>query len=103
MSKVAVIAKIVAKPGKRDEVAKVMGSLVGPVGDEPGTEVYIMHEDLGNEDVIWFYEVYTDGDARSAHGKSEALASAFGQISDFVAERPEINVLNPVVAKGEAL
>lgn len=103
MSKVAVIAKIVAKPGKRDEVAKVMGSLVGPVGEEPGTEVYIMHEDLGNEDVIWFYEVYTDSEALAVHGKSEALASAFGKISDFVAEKPEISVLKPVAAKGEAL
>jgi quinol monooxygenase YgiN len=103
MSKIAVIAKIVAKPGKRDEVAKVMGSLVDPVGDEAGTEIYAMHEDLGNPDVLWFYELYTDGDALSVHGTSEALASSFGKISDSVAEKPEIILLNPVTAKGLAL
>lgn len=80
-----------------------MGGLVGPAGDEPGTEIYAMHEDSGNPDAVWFYELYVDNDAFRSHSKNRALAESFGQISDLLAEPPEINVVNPVMAKGLAL
>ena len=60
MSKVAVIAKITALPGLRDEVVAVLSEVVEATTSEPGTLVYAMNVDKADDDVIWFYELYTD-------------------------------------------
>ena len=60
MPKRAVIAKITALPGKRDEMAAAMSDMIKAVQDEPGTLQYALNFDSGNADVIWFYEVYAD-------------------------------------------
>src|SRR5580704_9498832 len=60
MAQVAVVAKITALPGKRDEVVDVLRDVVAATDDEPGTLVYAMNIDKGDDDVIWFYELYTD-------------------------------------------
>ncbi len=41
------------------------------VESEFGTLTYILHTDNGEEDVLWFYELYTDGDAMAAHSASD--------------------------------
>lgn len=100
MSKVAVIAKITAKPDQGDAVVSRLSELFGPVADEAGTEVYSLHTDLSNPDVIWFYELYRDNDSLAAHGGSDHLAAAFKDLADLTAGRPELYLLNPVRAKG---
>jgi quinol monooxygenase YgiN len=100
MSKVAVIAKITAKPGQGEAVVSRLSQLFDPVAGEAGTEVYSLHTDLSNSDVIWFYELYADNDALAAHGGSDHLAAAFKDLADLTAGRPELNLLNPVQAKG---
>lgn len=58
MSKVAVIVKLTAQPGKRDELATAFKVMLDAVQSEPGTLTYILHSDNGEEDVLWFYELY---------------------------------------------
>ena len=100
MSKIAVIAKLTAKEGKRDEVIAVMTEMVGAVNAEAGTEIYALHTQADDEVTIWFYELYTDGDALTAHGSSEAMAASGPKLKGLLAGRPEIIKLTPVAAKG---
>ena len=100
MAKVAVIAKITALPGKRDEVVAVLNGVVAATQDEPGTLLYAMNVDKVDEDVIWFYEVYADDAALAAHGGSEAMKAAGGQLRDKAAGRPELHVVELVGGKG---
>ena len=100
MAQVAVVAKITALPGKRDEVVDVLRDVVAAAENEPGTLLYAMNVDKGDDDVIWFYELYTDDAAFGAHGGSEAMKEAGGKLRDKAAGRPEIRVLELVAGKG---
>ena len=54
----AILAKITALPGKRDELVAALQAMLDHVENETGTLVYILHTDTGNDDVVWFYERY---------------------------------------------
>jgi quinol monooxygenase YgiN len=100
MATLAVIAKITALPGKRDEIVEVLRDVVSATDSEPGTLVYSMNVDKGDENVIWFYELYADEAALAAHGGSEAMKAAGGRLRDKAAGRPELIMLDLVQAKG---
>ena len=57
MPKTAMIAKLTAAEGKREELIAVLEKIFPHVENEPGTEAYILHEDAGDANVVWFYEV----------------------------------------------
>jgi quinol monooxygenase YgiN len=100
MTKVALVAKMTAAEGKRDELVEAFGSLYDAVAKEDGTEIYALHVDSGSADVVWFYELYRDMEALTAHGTSEAMQAIGPQLSSLLAGRPELTVLTPVRAKG---
>ena len=100
MAKVAMVAKMTAAAGKRDELVEALGSLSDAVAEEEGTEIYALHLDAADADVVWFYELYRDGDALAAHGGSEAMKAIGPQLASLLAGRPELIFLTPVRAKG---
>ena len=95
MSKVAAIAKLTAADGQRDALVKVMDQLVDAAEAEAGTEVYVLNLDNKDANVIWFYELYTDGDAFTAHGKSDTMKAIGSQLGGLVAGPVELNLLTP--------
>ena len=100
MSKVAVLAKITAQPGKRDDVVAALSPMIDAVKEEPGTLVYAMHTDNAEAEVVWFYELYENQDALAAHGGSQAMKETGGRLAGLVGGRPELFMLSPVGAKG---
>jgi quinol monooxygenase YgiN len=101
MTKVGVIAKITAAEGRRDEVAEGLKKMIPTVEGEEGTELYILHEDTGSEDVLWMYELYRDAEALGTHSSSPAMAELMGALGgDLMGAPPELIVLHPVTAKG---
>jgi quinol monooxygenase YgiN len=99
--KVAVIAKLTAAEGKRDELAAAIADVgMRNVAGEPGTLVYAAHKDQKDENVIWFYELYSDGDALAAHGGSDAMKEFGRATGPLLAGRPELFFLEPLAAKG---
>jgi quinol monooxygenase YgiN len=102
MDKVAMVAKMTALEGRRDELVQTLDKLLDAVAGEEGTEVYALHLDAADGDVVWFYELYTDMDALTVHGGSEAMQAAGPELGALLAERPELIFLTPVRAKGLA-
>lgn len=103
MSKVAAVAKLTAAEGKRDELVKVMEQLVDAAEAEAGTELYVLNLDAAEADVVWFYELYTDNDALTAHSKSDTMKAVGGQLKDLLAGRAELHFLTPVRGVGVSL
>ena len=99
-SNVAVIAKIRSAPGKRAELAKEFEAAIDNVHNEPGTLTYIIHEDTKDEDLLWFYETYSDQAAMEAHGKSEWMKALGPKLGPLMAGRAELTFLKPVGGKG---
>jgi quinol monooxygenase YgiN len=100
MGKIAVLAKLTAAPGKRDELVAVLSAQVGMVADEVGTEIYALHTATDDETSVWFFERYADEAALDFHGKTEAMKALGPKLAGLLGGRPEIIKLNPVVAKG---
>jgi quinol monooxygenase YgiN len=100
MSKVALIAKIPAAPGKRDDLAKALETMLEAVEQEDGCLRYILHEDAQDPDLLWFYELYTDQAAVDAHSSSDAMKGLGQHIGPFLGGAPVITVLRPVGGKG---
>lgn len=100
MSKLAVIAKLPAQEGKGGELIAAIKDYFPQVHDEPGTEVYAVHQDNSNPDLIWFYELYADMESLAAHGGSDAFKKLGGALGGLLSGAPELIMLTPVEAKG---
>lgn len=100
MAKVALIAKIVTNEGSRDEALDVLRGMVAAVEQEAGTEVYVLHTQDDDPNVIWFYELYTDLSARRAHGAGETFQSLRSKLSGLTAGPTEVLTLTPLAATG---
>lgn len=103
MSGPAVLAKLTSKPGERDALTDVLRKLVAGTENEPGTLTYILHHDVKDHDVVWFYEQYDSQEAFDAHGKSETMAAVGPEIGPLLAGRPELTFLSLVAGKGLSL
>lgn len=100
--KVAVIARITARPEAAVEVEAALRTLVDAAASEDGTVEYILNRE-GDTGSFWFYELYADQDAFDAHGRNPALAEAFGRFGSLMAEPPELHIVTPLQAKDMAL
>jgi quinol monooxygenase YgiN len=98
--KVAVLAKIPAQPGKRDELVEALGAAIDNANTEAGTLLYILHTDEKDPDSVYFYELYTDQDAFTAHGTSDRFKEIGKSLRDLAGGRPELTILTPVSGKG---
>jgi len=103
MSKIALLAKMVAQEGKRDEAVSKLQAMIAHVASEPGTEVYVLHVSPTEPEVIWFYELYADSDALAAHGGSDKMKEIGLALRDVMVARPEITMLTPLAGKGVTL
>jgi quinol monooxygenase YgiN len=95
-----VIAKLVAKEGKRVELVEKLSKLVAATEAEPGTLVYSVNLSTTEPELVYFYELYTDKDALAVHGKSDAFAAAGAGMGDLLAAKPELYMCELATAKG---
>jgi len=100
MSRIAVIAKIPCQPGTRDQVVAGLQPMLDHVESEAGTLTYVLHEDSGNADLLWMYEVYESQAALDAHGGSDAMKALGAAIGAHLAGMPELIMTVPIGGKG---
>lgn len=100
MEKITLVAKLTVAEGKVDEAKAALADLIAAADEEPGLEVYACSQDQNDEQIFWFFEVYSNGDALAVHGKGDAMKPAMGALGGVLAGRPEITLMNPIVAKG---
>jgi quinol monooxygenase YgiN len=99
MAKVAIFAKMIALPGKLDELVEAAEALVATAGVEPGTEVYTLNV-ARDQGVLWFYELYTDADAVAAHSQSDRMKEFGAKLAELAEPKPEVHLVTPLAAKG---
>ena len=98
MSRIAVVAKLVAAEGKREELRARLAEHFARVEEEEGTLVFSWQVDFRNPDAFWAYEVYTDRDALAAH--AEWAAGAVAEMAELLASDPEVSFCRPLMSKG---
>jgi quinol monooxygenase YgiN len=92
---VIVVATMIAKPESVDTVRDACTRAIEAVHQEPGCELYSLHEADGT---FVFVEQWADADALKTHGKAPAIGALFGAIGDHLAGAPDIKMLQRVVA-----
>jgi quinol monooxygenase YgiN len=96
---ISVIAKIPMKEDKVDEAIEAVKEMMKGVATEEGTLSYSLNRDQKNPNVLIFIERYTDNDALKAHSSTEHFKAFSGKIPEFLAGKPEITVMEELVAK----
>jgi quinol monooxygenase YgiN len=100
MADIAVIAKLIAQPGKRADLAAALQGALDTAASEPGTIYYILTEDAVEADLLWMFEMYTDQAALDSHMGSDAFKALGPAIGPFLGGRPELTFLKPIGGKG---
>lgn len=92
---VVVVATFTVKPESVDTVRDILKRGVKDVHDEPGCQLYSLHE---SDNTFVFVEQWADGDALKAHSTAPAIATMFSEAGEYLAGAPDIKTLSPVVA-----
>ena len=100
-SMVTVIAEYQARPGRGDELARILPGHVAQTRDEPGCVTFVAYRDGDDPDHFLLYEQYVDEAAFQAHRQSPHFrANVAGRIVPLL-ERRTWRRLQEVTAEGE--
>jgi quinol monooxygenase YgiN len=87
----AVVAKLRAPPGRREELVAALLPLFDGMPQLPGTSVFCLHVVADDPDAIVFYELHRDEAA--FHAADEAAANRLGSgLEGLLAEPPEVTL-----------
>ena len=97
---VTVVAKLKVQSGKEQTFRQEAEKMIGYVkANEPGTQVYVLHQAAADPTEFMFYELYADQAALDAHGKSDAMKQFFGTVGGLLAGRPDIAFYQELAGK----
>jgi len=92
---VVVVASFTAKPESVDAVRAACKKAVEAVHNEPGCELYSLHE---ADRTFVFVEQWADAEALKTHSTAPGITTLFAQIGEHLDGAPDIKMLQPVVA-----
>ena len=94
-----VIAKLTIKPGTNADFEATMKALQAKVrSDEPGNKLYALHKtaDVNNVNVYVMLERYDDQAALEAHRAAPHFKELGRKLGDYLAGRPDVQVMQEV-------
>ncbi|MGB8207309.1 MAG: putative quinol monooxygenase [Mycobacterium sp.] len=92
---VVVVATMTVKPESVDTVREILTSAVKDVHDEPGCQLYSLHQ---SGDTFVFVEQWADEEALKTHSTAPAIGKMFSAAGEHLAGAPDIKTLQPVPA-----
>ena len=81
---VKVVATFVAKPGKTEELAALLGSIVAPTRAEAGVHYYDLHQDIEEPRRFVFFESWASQAALDAHDATPHISALRVQLPDLI-------------------
>lgn len=90
---VVVVASFTAKPESVDAVRAACESAVAVVHDEPGCELYSLHQ---TDNTFVFIEQWADQGALNTHMAAPSLATLLGAIGEHLEGAPDIKLVQPL-------
>src|SRR5438132_943243 len=89
MVKLGILARLVAKPGKEEEVASFLASALPLAEQEKGTVVWFALRLSKNE--FGIFDAFADETGRSAHLNGPIAAALMAKAGELLAEPPRID------------
>ncbi|HEY8077181.1 MAG TPA: antibiotic biosynthesis monooxygenase [Labilithrix sp.] len=97
MVKVGLLAKIVAKNGKEEEVASLLTGALSLAQAEAGTVVWFAIRLSKNE--FGIFDAFADDSGRKAHLAGPIAAALMAKAGELLAEPPKIENVDVLAAK----
>ena len=97
MSKLAILAKLEAKPGKEQEVAEFLKSALPLAQAEPGTKSWFAWQ-IG-ESTFGIYDTFDDEAGRQAHLNGPIAAALMKHAPDLLSKDPILEMLDVLAEK----
>lgn len=97
MVKVAIVARLVAKAGKEEEVAAFLESALPLAEQEPATTVWFALRFSKNE--FGIFDAFPNEAGRAAHLNGPIAAALMAKASELLAEPPRIDKVDLLAAK----
>jgi quinol monooxygenase YgiN len=85
-----VLAHVKAQPGKESQVRQALLSLIGPSRKDAGCINYDLHQAVDNPALFLFHENWASKELLDAHLQTPHVQAAMAQMSQLVAEPPQI-------------
>jgi quinol monooxygenase YgiN len=87
MERIARYAKVTARPGKGDELAKILLAAAERLADDPGCELYLVSRQAGEVGVVWVTELWRsqadlDASLEQVRGSDDAT-TAMALVDDW--------------------
>lgn len=101
MSEIVVVGSFTAQPGKEEEAAEALRSLVEPTHREDGCILYALHQGADDPRRLAFVERWTSRELLDAHLGSDHVQSALARVEELFGDSADIVVYDAVPA-GEA-
>ncbi|MFL5958593.1 MAG: antibiotic biosynthesis monooxygenase [Solirubrobacterales bacterium] len=92
MASVGRYAKATAKPGRGDELARVMLEVASSLQNTPGCELYVVNRDAADPDVVWVTEIWRSQEALDASLEAEGAQEQIARVRDLVRGFERIDV-----------
>ena len=77
-------AKAVAKPGKGEELARILIDVARALEDVPGCELYVINRAVDDPDTVWVTEIWRSQEELDASLQAEGARERIGQVRDLV-------------------
>lgn len=81
--------KLVTQAGKRPELVSHLIQAAEIVGEMPGCHLYLVTEDLADENAIWVMEAWADKEAHAASLHDERVRALIQQAMPLLNGAPE--------------
>jgi quinol monooxygenase YgiN len=92
---VVVVATMTVKPESVDTARDILTSAVDQVHDEPGCQLYSLHQ---TGETFVFVEQWADEEALKAHSSAPTMGAMVKAIGEHLAGAPDIKMLQPIPA-----
>jgi len=90
------LVRLTAAEGMRPALLDALHRYSDGLEEEPGTEIFIVHVDPDDADIVWLYEIFQDDDAQEQHRAAEGFAQLMTELPDVLGAPPAILRLDPL-------
>lgn len=90
------LVRLTASEGMRPALLDALHRYSDGLDEEPGTEVFVVHLDPDDTNIVWLYEIFHDDDAQNEHRAAEGFAQLMTELPDVLGAPPAILRLDPI-------
>lgn len=85
----AMTGKLKAQDGKRPELVNILTRAAQLVSGMTGCRMYIVSEDVADENAVWVFEMWDDKSSHDDSLKDERVRALFGEARPILSGAPE--------------